>query len=85
MVSFRSRAGSRSLQAGSRRGIFGGGFQDVTALSHETSEAIDDPFNHNPTPHWQFPGQPANRRRARPVWRRVIRSRAWPTRRRPYR
>lgn len=41
-------------------GLFGGGFQDVTALSHETSEAVDDPFVDNPTPNWQFPGQPAN-------------------------
>lgn len=41
-------------------GIFGGGFQDVTALSHETSESFDDPFVDNPTPNWQFPGQPAN-------------------------
>jgi hypothetical protein len=41
-------------------GIFGDGFQDVTALSHETSEAFDNPFLDNPTPNWQFPGQPAN-------------------------
>ena len=41
-------------------GIFGGGFQDVTALSHETSEAFNDPFVDNATPVWQFPGQPAN-------------------------
>lgn len=41
-------------------GIFGGGFQDITALSHETGESVDDPFVDNPTPVWQFPGQPAN-------------------------
>lgn len=41
-------------------GIFGPGFQDVTALSHETSESFADPFVDNPTPNWQFPGQPAN-------------------------
>ncbi|HEY6305560.1 MAG TPA: hypothetical protein VI488_03755 [Candidatus Angelobacter sp.] len=41
-------------------GIFGGGFQDVTALSHETSEEFGDPFLDNVTPLWQFPGQPAN-------------------------
>jgi hypothetical protein len=41
-------------------GLFGGGFQDVTALSHETSEAFADPFVDNVTPSWQFPGQPAN-------------------------
>lgn len=41
-------------------GLFGAGFQDVTALSHETSEAMNDPFLDNLTPLWQFPGQPAN-------------------------
>ena len=40
-------------------GIFGGGFQDVTGLSHETSEAFNDPFVNNLVPIWQFPGQPA--------------------------
>jgi hypothetical protein len=40
-------------------GIFNGGFQDVTALSHETSEAFANPFVSNPAPNWQFPGQPA--------------------------
>lgn len=39
-------------------GIFGGGFQDVTALSHETSEALNDPFGNNIVPTWQFPGIP---------------------------
>lgn len=39
-------------------GIFGGGFQDVTAISHETSEAFNDPFIDNVVPRWQFPGQP---------------------------
>jgi len=41
-------------------GIFGGGFQDVTALSHEIAETLNDPFLDNATPKWQFPGQPAN-------------------------
>jgi hypothetical protein len=41
-------------------GIFNGGFQDVTALSHETSEAFANPFVSNPAPNWQFPGQPAD-------------------------
>lgn len=41
-------------------GLFGAGFQDVTALSHELSESFDDPFISNPAPTWQFPGQPAN-------------------------
>jgi hypothetical protein len=39
-------------------GIFGGGFRDVTALSHEISEAFDDPFVNNLVPAWQFPNQP---------------------------
>jgi len=37
-------------------GIFGGGFQDVTGLSHETSEAYNDPFVNNLTPNVQLPG-----------------------------
>jgi hypothetical protein len=41
-------------------GIFRGGLQDVTALSHEISEAFDDPFGNTAVPVWQFPGQPAN-------------------------
>jgi hypothetical protein len=41
-------------------GLFGGGFQDVTALSHETAETIGDPYLDNATPLWQFPNQPAN-------------------------
>lgn len=39
-------------------GLFGGGVQDVTALSHETSEAFNDPFVNNTTALWQFPGFP---------------------------
>jgi hypothetical protein len=39
-------------------GLFGPGFQDVTALSHETSEALNDPFGNNAVPRWQFPLQP---------------------------
>src|SRR5215471_16441846 len=41
-------------------GVFRNGIQDVTALSHETSEAFADPFVDNVTPSWQFPGVPAN-------------------------
>lgn len=37
-----------------------GDFQDVTALSHETSEAMNDPFGNTIVPTWQFPGVPAN-------------------------
>lgn len=43
-------------------GLFGAGFQDVTALSHEISEAFNDPFVNNAVPVWQFPGVPANAR-----------------------
>lgn len=39
-------------------GTFGQGIQDVTALSHETSEALNDPFTTNIVPTWQFPGIP---------------------------
>ncbi len=39
-------------------GIFAGGFRDVTAFSHEISEAFDDPFVNNLVPAWQFPNQP---------------------------
>jgi hypothetical protein len=39
-------------------GLFGGGFEDVTALSHEISESFNDPFVNNITPVWQFPGEP---------------------------
>lgn len=39
-------------------GIFGGGFADVTALSHEISESFDDPFVNNLVPAWQFPNEP---------------------------
>lgn len=34
------------------------GFQDATGLSHETSEAFNDPFVNTVVPRWQFPGQP---------------------------
>jgi hypothetical protein len=40
-------------------GIFGGGFEDVTAISHEISETFNDPFVNNATPRWQFPGSTA--------------------------
>lgn len=38
------------------RGYFSNGFQDVTALSHEISETLNDPFNTNVVPGWQYPG-----------------------------
>jgi hypothetical protein len=41
-------------------GLFGGGVQDVTALSHELAESYANPFLSNAAPNWQFPGQPAN-------------------------
>jgi hypothetical protein len=36
-------------------GIFGGGFNDVTALSHELSETFNDPFVNNTVPWWLSP------------------------------
>jgi hypothetical protein len=36
-------------------GLFGGGFQDVTALSHELAETFNDPFVNNATPWWLAP------------------------------
>ena len=41
-------------------GLFGGGVQDITGLSHEVSEAYNDPFVNTAVPRWQFPGVPAN-------------------------
>jgi hypothetical protein len=39
-------------------GLFGAGIEDVTALSHEVSEAFNNPFLINSVPAWQFPGFP---------------------------
>ena len=36
-------------------GIFGGTVGDVTAISHEISEWVNDPFSSNIVPPWQFP------------------------------
>ena len=36
-------------------GLFGGGFADITALSHELTEATNDPFVDNVTPWWLAP------------------------------
>lgn len=36
-------------------GIFGGGFEDITALSHELAETFSDPFVNNATPVWVAP------------------------------
>jgi len=36
-------------------GIFGGTVADVTAISHEISEWVNDPFSRNLVPAWQFP------------------------------
>ena len=41
-------------------GLFSGGVQDVTALSHELAETFADPFVNTRTPVWQFPNVPAN-------------------------
>lgn len=39
-------------------GLFSGGIQDVTPLSHELAESFGNPFINNAAPIWQFPGQP---------------------------
>jgi len=36
-------------------GLFGAGFTDVTALSHEMAETFNDPFVNNATPWWLAP------------------------------
>jgi hypothetical protein len=36
-------------------GLFGGGFEDITALSHELAETFSDPFVNNATPIWVAP------------------------------
>lgn len=36
-------------------GLFGAGFTDITALSHEIAEIYADPFTNNPTPWWLAP------------------------------
>jgi hypothetical protein len=36
-------------------GLFGRGFQDITALSYEMSETFNDPFANNATPWWLSP------------------------------
>jgi hypothetical protein len=43
-------------------GLFGGGVQDISAMSHETAEAFNDPFVDNITSLWQFPGFPPTAR-----------------------
>lgn len=50
-----------SLDADVANGIFGdpGLFADVNALSHEVTEALNDPFANNVTPNYQIPGAPA--------------------------
>jgi hypothetical protein len=39
-------------------GLFDAGIQDVTSLSHEIAESINNPFLINNVPAWQFPGFP---------------------------
>lgn len=41
-------------------GIFGGTVADVTAISHEISEWLNDPFSTNIVPEWQFPATPTS-------------------------
>ena len=38
-------------------GVFGGGVQDISALSHEVGEWQNDPYGNNPTPAWGHIGQ----------------------------
>ena len=38
-------------------GIFGSGVQDVSAMSHEVGEWMNDPFGNNPVPAWGHIGQ----------------------------
>jgi len=38
-------------------GIFGTGVQDVSAMSHEVAEWMNDPFGNNPVPAWGHIGQ----------------------------
>ena len=58
---YRNRSGWVTLFASYiSPGLFGAGFEDVTAMSHEILESFNDPFLNNATPVWQFPGQPAN-------------------------
>jgi len=38
-------------------GIFGSGVQDVSAMSHEVAEWMNDPFGNNPVPAWGHSGQ----------------------------
>jgi hypothetical protein len=37
-------------------GLFSAGIEDVTSLSHEIAESINNPFLINTVPAWQFPG-----------------------------
>jgi hypothetical protein len=39
-------------RAGISNGLFSGGFEDVTALSHEMAETFNDPFVDHATPWW---------------------------------
>jgi hypothetical protein len=41
-------------------GLFGAGIEDVTGLSHEISESLNNPFLINSVPAWQFPGIPGS-------------------------
>ena len=39
-------------------GVLTGGFEDIVGLSHEVTEAYNDPFVDTAVPVWQFPGEP---------------------------
>ncbi|HZU13255.1 MAG TPA: hypothetical protein VFB58_10490 [Chloroflexota bacterium] len=57
---YRTRAYVMNYSSWISPGLFGAGFQDITALSHEMSETFADPFVvadgiHDMTPWWQAP------------------------------
>jgi hypothetical protein len=65
MATRSSAAYSASTASTSSPGLFGGGFQDVAALSHEMAELFNDPLvtafnNLNFTPWWLSGGQCRN-------------------------
>ena len=43
----------------SSAGIFGGGIGDITTISHEVGEWLNDPFADNVVPLWGFPNNPS--------------------------
>ena len=56
----RSRVGSPNSQAGSRPASSAVDSRTSPRSRTKPASPVDDPFVDNPTPVWQFPGQPAN-------------------------